>query len=285
SLRPTARRRDRQGQGAGSAPTAPSVGGADVPGGLLGDSARLRARAVEHVQRLPAGNQHAIADISLLPSGELIDQRPPALLEHVGAFGIAGPVDAFGPVTGHVEELLVAAAGEPHVLPTWSSDPLHGLPQHRVLPVQVVPYRLAALGPGPAAAQIHPVELFGDLHAGRTQQGGHDVAQFHHVIAHLPGAHPGAGHDQRHAGGAFVGVALTPHVVVAEHLAVVGGEAQQGVLSEAELAQDLQEPLDLVVDVGDVSVVAGAGTVDRHLVVPGDLGVRAGVVAVLGEHL
>src|SRR5699024_4013652 len=31
SLRPTARRRDRQGQGAGSAPTAPSVGGADVP--------------------------------------------------------------------------------------------------------------------------------------------------------------------------------------------------------------------------------------------------------------
>src|SRR5699024_6012623 len=242
---------------------AASVGGTDVPGGLLGDSAGLRARAVENVQRLPSGNQLAAGNVAFLPAGELIDQRLPALLEHARTLRIPGPVDAFGAVTDHVEELLMTATGKPHVLPLRCPDPLHGLSQHGVLAVQVVPHRSAAVGPGPTVAQVHTVELFGDLNAGGPQQGGHDVAQFHHVIAHLPGTHAGAGHDQRHTGRALIGVSLAPHVVVPEHLAVVGGETDQSVLGEAELGQNLQEPLDLVVDVGHVAVVAGAGAVHR----------------------
>ena len=69
---------------------------------------------------------------------------------------------------------------------------------------------------------------------------------------------PGAETTQRHPGRALEEAHLVPEAALPLHVAVVAGEDHDGVVELAGLAQHLDQPADLVVDVGDRAVVGAA---------------------------
>ncbi len=82
------------------------------------------------------------------------------------------------------------------------------------------------------------------------------VAQFHGLrggrapaVLHAHALRPADQH--RDVRGGFVGIGLAPEVVVAGHVAVVGGEEDERVIEHAALFKRLQNKADLLVDEAD----------------------------------
>lgn len=97
--------------------------------------------------------------------------------------------------------------------------------------------------------------------AGGGREGAVDVGEAHHLVAPCPRLQRfaavtlGRAVDQRHMGGGLQVRGLGPHVVVTEHLAVVGGEDDVRGVEEVELPQPRQQHPHRVVDLGDQRVI------------------------------
>ncbi|BAM03305.1 hypothetical protein PSMK_11460 [Phycisphaera mikurensis NBRC 102666] len=104
--------------------------------------------------------------------------------------------------------------------------------------------------------EARPVEVRRGHHAAELAQRRHQVDRLHERVAHTRPL-PGARHQQRHPRDAVLpGEGLAPAAEVAEGLAVVAREGDDGVLRVArprQLAEDLADP---VIDLADHRVVA-----------------------------
>ena len=64
-------------------------------------------------------------------------------------------------------------------------------------------------------------------------------------------------HDERHVEGLVEPAELVQHPVVAEGLAVIGGEHHECARRESELVEHVEQPAELIVDLGHHPVVRG----------------------------
>lgn len=121
------------------------------------------------------------------------------------------------------------------------------------------------------------MEVWGDGVSGEFAEGGEEVDEFGDGFATLIFGEAGRGDDEGDVGGDLVGGVLTPFAVVAEVVAVVSPEDDDGVLGEAGVIEGFHEAADLGVheaDGGAVAVdeLAGFGVVE-DFGIRGDVGV------------
>ena len=126
--------------------------------------------------------------------------------------------------------------------------------------------------------QAAAVDGVRDRHPRGRQQRRHHVAQFDHLCGRGPTlAASGARRydDEGDAAAALVGVGLAPQVVVALHVAVVGGEHDPGVVPRLGIvaAQPVQQAPDLGIDERDLAAVAAPGALDLRRGQPATPGV------------
>ena len=119
---------------------------------------------------------------------------------------------------------------------------------------------MAALLQGVDVQQVacigHEVGLFA---SGNGERGCGDVVELAGGVDDLTAGCAGYADDQGHPGAGVVHVrAFDGEAVVAEHVAVVAGEYDDGVIRKMRVVECLQDAPDLFVDEGDGGVVADA---------------------------
>ncbi len=98
--------------------------------------------------------------------------------------------------------------------------------------------------------------------AGEVDEGRQQVHQ-RHVRGDAAGAEQARRvQDERHARGALEEVHLVPQAPLAQHVAMVGGDDDDGVVGQAGRRERFQQLAELAVDIADHGVVAVAGVAD-----------------------
>jgi hypothetical protein len=70
----------------------------------------------------------------------------------------------------------------------------------------------------------------------------------------------GTRYHQRHAGRTFKEAHLEPQAALAQHVAMVGTEHDDGIVEHAGAGQRIDQFADFLVDIGDVGEIAAPGT-------------------------
>ena len=147
-----------------------------------------------------------------------------------------------GRIVREIKVLFASRLGEPDVFVALRDDVVVRKRAVRVFAVQ----EFAA---GRAVQQVFAVRERGSFAARDAGERGQDVAQFAQTL-HAP-VRVGSGDDQRHVGAAAVGKALAVQVMVAQHLAMIAGEHDDGVGG-----QRFEQAANLVIEMRDAGVVA-----------------------------
>ena len=105
-----------------------------------------------------------------------------------------------------------------------------------------------------------PVALQGHLEADLREDRRHDVDMLGVCLDDASARHVRAPDDQRDVKGLWVEPVLAEHPVVAEHLAVIGGEDDQRPVEHPPAGQRIDDAPDVVVHLGDQ-----ARAIDRFL--------------------
>ncbi len=113
--------------------------------------------------------------------------------------------------------------------------------------------------------EIAPLGILERREPGLSQDRRRQVDRRHHLRHSASRRDPGTANQERNLEHRVVeGVGVGPLAVLTQALAVVRGDDHQGARPLARVAQRLEDPLDLLVDVGDLAVV---GTLGKALIV------------------
>lgn len=184
------------------------------------------------------------------------DETFPPDGDSIGVRGILGKIVAFLWVGLEIEKEFPPQAGFPDVFPMAISEKLHaggGTPALADFSMQ--PFPPSAI-PSQTFHQTGSLHLRRDFHPGDVEAGGHDIPQFHHLIAHLLRGYLhfiGESDDERNAGRCLQCAGFSDPLMVAEHLAMIGNKNDHRVGGD-----HLENAGKLIVDVVDATVVAGA---------------------------
>lgn len=192
-------------------------------------------------------------------------------------------------VFGKMEELFGPVAAVPDVFLLAVGEPMHGAAEAGERVFTVEPGAQGAIGLSEGVSEkALAIDSLRGRQAGAVEQRGQKIAHFHHGIADRAARHRRFLRrldDQRHAGGAFIGITFSEKMVVAQHFAVVGGENDPGVRVQTIFLEQFHEAADLVVDVGEVSVISGAGALEDIGAVSRAVGFGIGAVVIARKDL